>query len=102
MNVNNLLTELNSSLRSLITDYIGLYFYGSRAIGLDDFESDVDVVILLCSVDIKKKYMVYELISFLMNKYCVFIDIKILTYDQFEFNPFFYEEVKSKGFFYAA
>ncbi len=99
---NEILESLNKKVRSEYKDFKGLYFFGSRAKGTSSKESDYDIVILFKNINREKKLDIYGIIGELEYHYDIFIDTKILTEEEFRFNPFFYEEVTQKGILYGS
>lgn len=102
MNEKKLINEFSKLLREKYKDFKGIYFFGSRAKGNYKKDSDIDLVLLFNEVNRDKKMDIYGILSELMYKYDIFIDIHIMTYEMLKFNPFFYEEVVEKGQFYEA
>lgn len=102
MNIRKLIKEFNSLISNKISDFKGIYLFGSYATGKAKKDSDVDLLLLFEQVDKDKRFEVYDILSDLMYKYNVFIDIQIMDKKKLEFNPFFYEQVVNKGKFYGA
>jgi predicted nucleotidyltransferase len=98
----SIIQKLNIAISTIIDDFQGTYLFGSSVAGITNIDSDIDIVVLFNHIDKDKKFKIYEIISSLMYEYDVFIDIKILTPELLQSNPFFYDEVTSKGIFYAA
>lgn len=99
---NEILKLLHRLLQQECKSYKCSYFFGSRVYGNAKPESDYDIVILLNEMDRETKFDIYGLLSDLDYKYDIFIDSKILTEEEFRFNPFFYEEVTTKGICYGS
>ena len=102
MNEKDLVNEFNKLVLAKYKDFKGIYLFGSRAKENYKEDSDVDLVLLFEEVNKDKKMEIYGILSELMYKYDIFIDIYIMTPETLEFNPFFYEEVVEKGQFYEA
>jgi uncharacterized protein len=102
MNEKKLIKEFNKLILAKYKDIKGIYLFGSRAKGNYKEDSDVDLVLLFEEVNRDKKMEIYGILSELMYKYDIFIDIHVMTPATLKFNPFFYEEVVEKGQFYAA
>lgn len=102
MNIIKLIKEFNKLISDKISDFKGIYLFGSHATGKAKKDSDVDLVLLFDEINKDKKYEVYDILSDLMYKYNVFIDIQIMDEKKLKFNPFFYEQVVDKGKFYGA
>ena len=102
MNVRSLIKEFNRLISEKFSDFKGIYLFGSRAIGRAKKDSDVDLVLMFNEINKDKKYHVYDVLSDLMYKYDVFIDVQIMDEARLRFNPFFYEQVTGKGKFYGA
>lgn len=102
MNIVKLIKEFSQLVSKKFTDFKGIYLFGSQATGKAEKNSDVDLILLFDEVNKDKKYQVYDILSDLMYKYNIFIDVQIMDEEKLRFNPFFYEEVVSKGKFYGA
>ena len=102
MNQKDLINEFNKLVLDKYNDFKGIYLFGSRAKGNFKDDSDIDLVLLFDEVNRDKKMEIYGILSELMYKYEIFIDIHIMTPETLRFNPFFYEEVVDKGQFYEA
>ena len=97
-----MLESLNQKIRSEYRDFRGSYFFGSRVNGNFRPNSDYDIVLLFDKIEREKELEICGIIGELEYKYDIFIDMKILTKEEFEYNPFFYEEVTTKGIFYGS
>ncbi|MBM4174828.1 MAG: nucleotidyltransferase domain-containing protein [Ignavibacteria bacterium] len=98
----NLITlKIKEFFQQNFTDFKGLYFFGSHTKGDFTEFSDYDYVALFDNVNRNKKYKIYRFVSELEYEQNIFLDIKILTPQQFRFNPFFYEEVTKYGLYYG-
>ncbi|MFA7658132.1 MAG: nucleotidyltransferase domain-containing protein [Candidatus Gastranaerophilaceae bacterium] len=102
MNIVNLIKEFNNLVSRKFSDFKGIYLFGSRATGKAKKESDVDLVLMFNEINKTKKYEIYDILSDLMFKYDIFIDIQIMDEAKLKFNPYFHEQVTSKGKFYGA
>jgi len=102
MDNSKLMKIIIDSLKENSNKYSGLYLYGSRAKNSENELSDYDIIYLTDKKpDSEVKYQIYKIIGRLEGKLNIFIDIQILTKDEFLKNPFFYEEVTKYGKFYA-
>jgi len=95
-----ILESLIKKIRSEFKDFRGSYFFGSRVTGNFKPHSDYDIVLLFDKIEREKKLEICGIIGELEYKYGIFIDMKILTKEEFEYNPFFFEEVTTKGIYY--
>ena len=102
--VNQMVLELRNALKDSLEDFEGLYLYGSQAKGSAKADSDVDVVVILrgSSVDKKKRWIIWDIVSFLDYKYDMVFDLHPMTMKELERNPIFHNEVVNKGIFYEA
>jgi len=101
METEKIIEVLKEKIIERFPDLIGIYLYGSRAIGNYQTESDVDILLLFPKVTSEKKFEIYGLISSIEYRYEVFIDVKILTPTDFKSNPFYYEQVTNLGIYVA-
>lgn len=98
----NLITlKIKKFFEQNFTDFRGLYFFGSHTKGNFTEYSDYDYVAIFDDVARNKKYKIYRFVSKLEYEFNIFLDIKILTPQQFKLNPFFYEEVIKYGLYYG-
>jgi len=95
-----ILKSLIKKIRSEFKDFRGSYFFGSRVTGNFKPHSDYDIVLLFDQIEREKKLEICGIIGEIEYKYGIFIDMKILTREEFEYNPFFFEEVTTKGIYY--
>ena len=96
-----LIKYLNQHILNKYNDFKGTYLFGSRVKGDYNQDSDWDVLVLFDKINRDKKLEIYGIIGEAEYKFNVFIDVKILTSDEFKINPFFNEEVINKGIFYG-
>ena len=97
-----ILKLLHRLLQQECKSYKCSYFFGSRVYGNAKPESDYDIVLLFDKIEREKELEICGIIGDLEYKYDIFIDMKILTKEEFEYNPFFYEEVTTKGIYYGS
>ncbi len=103
LTTSEIMIKIANSFKNEISDFNGLYLYGSRAKQMNSILSDYDVIFLskrkLLSDEKSAIYKIVGKIEFEMD---IFIDIQILTMEELLKNRFFYEEVTKYGQFYAA
>jgi predicted nucleotidyltransferase len=98
-----LISEIHNLLRKKFSDYLGLYFYGSRKQGNFKDDSDYDIVVTFKNkVDWKKENEVWgEFVLFEM-KNDVYTDVKVYQYSEFhKQNTPYREKVIKSGVFYG-
>jgi predicted nucleotidyltransferase len=102
--VDEIATKLRDSLKEAISDFEGLYVFGSQVHGDATKDSDVDIVVLFGQERFYQPDEYYRILSKFMYDYYDIIDLDIhpKTQKQLENNPFFYNEVVNKGVWYAA
>jgi len=93
--------KLRNALRENISEFEGLYLFGSQAKGTATEESDIDIVVLMSKWDWRDDDDFYNLISEFTYKYDADLDLHPMTRSDLERNPVFYNEVVNKGVFYA-
>lgn len=101
MDVSTIINELNRLIKEKFSDFKGSYLYGSRARGDFIEGSDIDVVALFENIDNDKDFELSGIICDLVYKYDIYIDLQAYTPEKLERNPIYYNEVVSKGIFYA-
>ncbi len=98
-----LVNELSKVLKEKYPDFKGIYFYGSRARGNSNEESDYDVVYVFDrEVDWRFEYEVKDIIYDYELKYELFLDNRIYNYKDIQ-DPStpFRINVKREGIFYG-
>jgi len=101
-NNKEIIKDIKNICHENYNDFIGLYYFGSRAKNSCNSNSDIDIVIIFENIDRNKKLNIYGLLSKIEYLNNIFIDVKVLTEKDFKRNPFFYQEVKKTGFYYEA
>lgn len=103
MNINTLIKDINSILKTRFQDYMGVYFFGSRSRGDYAEYSDYDMVFAFrTEPDWRKKNQVREFIYLKEVEYDLVIDGKYYSQEDVKHckTPFL-ESVFKKGKFYA-
>ncbi|MDO8548594.1 MAG: nucleotidyltransferase domain-containing protein [Ignavibacteria bacterium] len=98
-----LIDELSKVFKEKYPDFKGIYFYGSRARGNFDEDSDYDVVYVFDrEIDWRFEYEVKDIIYDYELKYEFFLDNRIYSYKNIqEPSSPFRTNVKSEGIFYG-
>lgn len=94
--------ELNDMLKIKFPDFVGTYFFGSRAFGYEEKDSDYDIAIIFeRKIDWKFEAKISEYMVDLMLKYNIVVDCKIYSSNDIS-NPItdFRRMIKEKGIFY--
>ena len=94
--------ELNKLIKEQSPDLIGLYLYGSQVKGTAHKNSDIDVIAIFDQNSWEKTYEIGGILSDLMYKYDVYIDLHNYTMDDLKRNPYYFCEVVDKGIYYEA
>jgi predicted nucleotidyltransferase len=100
--VNKVIKSLKAALKKSFLDFKGLYLYGSQAVGKNNEQSDVDIVVIFEAIHREKRMLIWEIVSQLEYKYDINIDLHPMTNEEFERNSIFYSQVVNKGIFYEA
>jgi predicted nucleotidyltransferase len=98
-----LIDELKEVLKKKYQDFKGIYFYGSRARGDFNEDSDYDLVFVFDrKIDWRFEYEVLDLIYDSELKYEFYLDPKIYSYNDIK-DPItpFREAVLNEGIFYG-
>ena len=98
----NIINELKILIKEQFPDLKGLYLYGSQVKGGINPDSDVDVVAIFDETSREKTFEIGGILSDLMYKYDVYIDLHEYTLDDLMRNPIYYNEVVNKGHYYDA
>ena len=101
--IHDIATKLHDELKANISDFEGLYIFGSQVRGDANDDSDVDIVVLF-----KNNYFwlpdpFYKVLSQLQHEYYnkIFLDVLPYTREELKRNYIFHEEVVSKGIYYG-
>ncbi|MDY0095008.1 MAG: nucleotidyltransferase domain-containing protein [Candidatus Vecturithrix sp.] len=109
-NVNKMvLRDLNQALSETFNDYQGSYFFGSRAKGVLNTDSDFDIVFLFNELNFAKKLCIAGIVGDIEYQYNIFIDYKLFTmagtksieHIRRYVNPYFVHEAIDQGIFYG-
>ncbi|MDD3013804.1 MAG: nucleotidyltransferase domain-containing protein [Candidatus Gastranaerophilales bacterium] len=101
--ITKIMKELLQRIKQQYPDLKGLYLYGSQVKGTSNKDSDIDVVALFpTEPDYDKELEIGGIISELMYKYDVYIDLHEYTPETLKRNPYYYNEVANKGIYYEA
>ncbi|MCP4151651.1 MAG: nucleotidyltransferase domain-containing protein [bacterium] len=104
MNINELISLVNVSVKAHFPDFKGTYFFGSRAKGNYTEESDYDFLLTFGHrLNWREKNQLYDLIAEIEMQKMIVIDVK--AYQESEltgrWTPF-REKVIREGIFYGA
>jgi len=101
--VDEIAKNLRDSLKEAISDFEGLYVFGSQVRGDAKEGSDIDIVVLFANAKAMESSEYYRIISKIMyDYYGNDLDTQRYTREELGLNPSFYNEVVNKGVFYAA
>jgi predicted nucleotidyltransferase len=103
MDIRTLLARLNCELKTVFSDYRGVYFYGSRQRGDFRDDSDYDLVFVFATKpDWRKEDLVRELVYQQEVEQELIIDGKYYALDEIEhYRTPFCETVYKEGKFYG-
>ncbi|MBM4175072.1 MAG: nucleotidyltransferase domain-containing protein [Ignavibacteria bacterium] len=99
-----IIKEISSPLKSKYSDFEGIYFFGSRASGSHEEDSDYDLLFAFGrEIDWKFEKEITAVIYDFMLEYDVIIDCKIYSHSEI-LDPVtpFRENVKKEGIFYGS
>jgi predicted nucleotidyltransferase len=99
--IDNVISTLNKGLRKSLNGFEGLYVFGSQIKNAACENSDIDVVVILKTVNRKQRGIIWRLASQIEYDCDVLLDIHPLTAQELKRNSIFYDEVVNKGKFYA-
>lgn len=97
-----IIQELIKLIKEQFSDLKGVYLYGSQIKGNATKNSDIDVIAMFEEVTPEKSFEMGGILSDLMYKYDVYIDLHEYTEEELKENPYYYNEVVNKGQYYAA
>jgi predicted nucleotidyltransferase len=92
---------LKNSLQSAISDFEGLYLFGSQATGKADKNSDIDIVILFKNKRYWQPSDYHRILSEISCKYDADLDTHPMTKQELEADYYFCSEVMNNGIFYG-
>jgi predicted nucleotidyltransferase len=104
MNAKKLIKQVNRVIKVHFSDFIGTYFFGSRAGNTYSKDSDYDLLLTFGhQLDWQEKNKIYDLIADIELKEKIIIDIKAYHERDFKdrWTPF-REKVLKEGIFYGA
>jgi predicted nucleotidyltransferase len=102
--VDEIAKKLRDALKDAISDFEGLYVFGSQVRGDATEDSDLDIVVLFEQERFYQPDAFYEILSKMRYDYYDVIDLDVhrRTRKELERNYSFYDEVVNKGVFYGA
>lgn len=98
-----LIDDIAATLKNKYSDFVGIYFFGSRLRGDSSPDSDYDLLLVFNrEISSKFKREIRDIIYDFMILYDVVIDTKIFSDFEMEHpNMPFTEQVKNTGYYYA-
>ena len=99
----NIIKEINSTLKLRYSDFYGIYLFGSRARGDNNIDSDLDLAIIFNNkIEQKLKSEISHIMADFMLKYEIIIDNPVFTYSDIV-NPRIplAENIQKHGVFYG-
>ncbi len=103
MDINKIIKKIIKEISSKFSDFEGIYFYGSRAVGNYSSTSDYDMIFMFKNgYDFEKERELASIIIDFELENDIFIDHHPMTKEELERNPYFYKEVVNKGLYYEA
>ena len=103
--VDEIARKFRDALKEAISDFEGLYVYGSQVRDDATEDSDIDIVILFANEEAKKSRAYYRILSQMMHDYYdtnLDLDTHRYTREELWLNSSYYDEVVNKGVWYAA
>ena len=99
----NIIDEINKTLKSRYPDFYGSYLFGSRARGDSKIDSDLDLAIIFKrKIEQKLKSEISRIIADFMLKYEIIIDNPVFSYsDIIEPKMPLTENILKQGVFYG-
>ncbi len=100
--IGQIIEILNKKIKSLFSDFNGVYLYGSYANNTSTLNSDIDIVAMFNNKLTRNDRMeLWKLIGNIEAKYNVIFDLHPMIYEELEQNPVYYNQVVNKGIFYG-
>ena len=102
--VDEVAKKLRDALKKNVTDFEGLYVFGSQVRGDATDDSDVDIVVLFSQEYSRPPRAFSDVMSQMYYDYFEIIDLDVLPYsrDELKRNISLHDEVVNKGIFYGA
>ena len=100
--IDKIISKLNKSIKSLFSDFNGVYLYGSYATNSSNNNSDIDLVALFGSNLSREKRMdLWSLVGEIETEMNITLDLHPMTMIELRNNPIYYEQVVDKGIYYG-
>ncbi|MBS1515885.1 MAG: nucleotidyltransferase domain-containing protein [Bacteroidetes bacterium] len=103
MTDDKIIKEISAEMKSKFSDFYGIYFFGSRARGEGNNESDIDIAVLFDrKIDWRFEGIIFDIITEYMLKYDIILDVKVYSKEDI-LKPItrFRYTVKKEGIFYG-
>ena len=101
--VTSIVEYLKNQIRSLFSDFNGIYLYGSYANKTNKEDSDIDIVALFDTKLTREDRMkLWSLIGTIEAEYDIILDLHPMNREELKQNPIYYNQVVNKGIFYGA
>jgi len=101
-NILGIINQINKKIKSLYSDYNGVYLYGSYVNNQQNDNSDIDLVALFeKALNIEDRMKLWNIIGRLEAEFDITLDLHPMSRQELEQNPIYYNQVVNKGIFYG-
>ena len=100
--VANIIEYLKNQIKSLFSNFNGIYLYGSYANKTNNDDSDIDIVAIFDkSLTREDRMKLWTLVGTIEAEYNVIFDLHPMNNEELKQNPIYYNQVVNKGIFYG-
>jgi len=93
---------LKNQIKSLFSNFNGIYLYGSYANNTNNDDSDIDIVAIFDkSLTREDRMKLWTLVGNIEAEYNVIFDLHPMNSKELKQNPIYYNQVVNKGIFYG-
>ena len=102
LDIVHIIELLNKNIKSLFSDFCGVYLYGSYANKTNSENSDIDMVALFNKkLTREQRLQLWTIVGNIEAEYDIILDLHLMNNEELRNNPIYYNQVVNKGIFYG-